>query len=60
MKNSNPKLSVQKSAGSNGVGHTKSQKLNAAQKSPKGRVGGTNTKATVSPMKMGGRTKRGC
>lgn len=63
MVNKNAKVSAQKVAGSPmGVGATKSAKQAGAQKVPGGRVGGTNTKATVSPskMKMGGRMKKGC
>jgi len=47
--NPNTKATVQKVAGSKGVGTTKSVKINDAQKKPGGRVGGGNKAATVEP-----------
>lgn len=69
MSNPNATVSAQKSAGSNGVGHTKSKKLSGAQKKAgSAGVGHTKSKklsgATPSKMKMGGMKKggmkRGC
>ncbi len=48
MANPNKSVQVQRTAGSKGVGTTKSTKV-SVQKSPGGRVGGTNKSVKVSP-----------
>jgi hypothetical protein len=64
MKNPNATVSVQKKAGSNGVGPTKSTKATVQKKAGSNGVGHTKSKklagATPSKkMKMGGSYKKG-
>ena len=47
--NPNKSVTVQKVAGSKGVGTTKSVKITSAQSKPGGRVGGGNKPASVEP-----------